>query len=232
MYRNDGQRPLTQAPPRQPVPDAVGRERWVFTFSIEGDLRFISHRDTLRMFQRAVARASLPVRYTEGFNPHPRLSIPLPRPVGVGSQAESIVIEFEQPVNGEDALHRLEQQMPAGLKMLRGRRLESSGNLQPAFVQYRLELDDSPDADMESRIRNIMESTSVPVERVNAKKAERRIIDVRPYIVAINPRGNAVEFTLRITSSGTAKPAEVASLLGFDVRSINHRILRLEVQWA
>ena len=80
----------------RPVPDTSVRETWAFAFSVTGDLRFISHRDTIRVFQRALARASLPVRYSEGFNPHPRLSLPLPRPVGVASEAEIIIVEFDQ----------------------------------------------------------------------------------------------------------------------------------------
>ena len=75
-------------------------ERWVFTFSVTGDLRFISHRDTLRLLQRAVARADLPVRFSEGYNPHPRIAIPLPRPVGVASDDEAVVIEFERIIDG------------------------------------------------------------------------------------------------------------------------------------
>ena len=71
--------------------ERTGRCRCALEYTIGGDLRFISHRDTLRLFQRAVARAALPVRFTEGFNPHPRMMIPLPRPVGVASQAETLV---------------------------------------------------------------------------------------------------------------------------------------------
>ncbi len=231
MNKTDEQMMDTQVQPRDPAPDIVARERWVFTYSIAGDLRFISHRDTLRMFQRAVARASLPVRYTQGFNPHPKLSIPLPLPVGMASQAESIVVEFERAVDGDNVLNCLAQHMPPGLKMIRATRLKPCQFLHPALVQYRLELDDSAKADIPLRILNILGSTTVRVERTSAKDVRTRIIDVRPFIAAISQRGNAVDFTLRITSGGTVKPAEIAGLLGFDQRSINHRIRRMEVQW-
>lgn len=218
-------------PQTHEVPGTSEWEQWVFTFSIEGDLRFISHRDTLRMFQRAAARASLPVRYTEGFNPHPRLAIPLPRPVGMASQAESIVIEFEKPVNGDEVLHELEQQTPPDLKMIRAQRLEPRRRLQPALVRYRLELNGSVGADIESQVQRLMESTTLPVKRSSPKNPQTRIIDVRPYIVSMDPCNSAVEFVLRVTGGGTVKPAEVAGLLGFEPRAINHRIRRLEIQW-
>src|SRR3990172_12933571 len=113
------------APPRE-----GGRYRWLFAYSIDGDLRFISHHDTLRLFRRALARADLPVRHSEGFNPHPRLMIPLPRPVGVASCAEVIVVETERPIDPDDALQRLERQTPEGIAMLSSRRLALAGRLQ------------------------------------------------------------------------------------------------------
>lgn len=218
-------------PQTREVPGASEWEQWVFTFRIEGDLRFISHRDTLRLFQRATARASLPVRYTEGFNPHPRLAIPLPRPVGMASEAELLVIEFDTPVNGDEVLHELEQQTPPDLKMTRAQRLEPRRRLQPALVRYRLELNGSADSDMESQIRRLMESTVLPVQRSSPKNPQTRIIDVRPFIVSMDRCNSAVEFALLVTGGGTVKPAEVAGLLGFEPSAINHQIRRLEIQW-
>ncbi|MBW7991664.1 MAG: DUF2344 domain-containing protein, partial [Planctomycetes bacterium] len=55
----------------------------VIKFRIGGPLRFISHAQTLSVFQRACVRAGIEIRYSQGFNPRPRLSLPLPRPVGV-----------------------------------------------------------------------------------------------------------------------------------------------------
>ncbi len=213
------------------VPGSSEQEQWVFAFSIDGDLRFISHRDTLRMFQRATARASLPVKYTEGFNPHARMSIPLPRSVGMASEAESIVIEFEKPINGDEVLCGLEQHTPPDLKMIRAQRLEPRRRLHPALVRYRLELNGAADADTELQVRRLMESTVLPVERSSPKNPQKRIIDARPYIASMERSDSAVEFTLRVTGSGTVKPAEVAGLLGFDSHAINHRIRRLEIQW-
>ncbi|MGB2984684.1 MAG: TIGR03936 family radical SAM-associated protein [Phycisphaerae bacterium] len=207
------------------------RERWVFAFSVDGDLRFISHRDTLRLFKRALARASLPVRYTEGFNPHPRLSIPLPRPVGVSSQAEAIVVEFERPINGDEVLGKLDHQAPAGIEMTSARRLAPREQLQPALVRYRLDLGDTPGAEVEPRVRQILGAGVLPIKRVNLKDGQMRSIDVRPFLEDMHADGDTVEFTLRVTGTGTVKPAEIAELLGYDVDSINHRIRRVEVQW-
>ena len=207
------------------------RQRWVFSFSVLGDLRFLSHHDTLRLFRRALARASLPVRYSEGFNPHPRIMMPLPRPVGIASDAEAIVIETDGPIEPEDALLRLERQTPTDLRMLRVRRLEPGERLVPAMVRYRVEPADPAIADLPHRLRQLLEADVVPVERKTPKKAGTSSVDIRPYIAAIVVDHGVVEMTLRVTGSGTAKPAEVAGLLGYEASAINHRIRRLEIQW-
>ena len=74
---------------------------------MDGDIRFVSHRDTLRLFARAATRAEVPLRYSGGFNPHPRVTIPVPRPVGVASDVERLVLELTEPLEPDGALYPL-----------------------------------------------------------------------------------------------------------------------------
>ena len=216
-------------------PDGVhktqDRYRWVLEYSVEGDLRFISHHDTLRLFQRALTRAAIPVRYSEGFNPHPRLAILLPRPVGVASQAEAIVIETDTRIDPQDLRRRLQHHAPAGLGMTRARRLEAGGLPRPDRVRYRLELGHPAPVDLERRIRQLLESKVIPVERSDSRGGRIRQVDIRPYLLDLHREGGAVEFTLRVTDGGSARPSEIAGRLGYDAGSINHRIRRMEVRW-
>ena len=223
--------PCTEHAEDRGAREPPNRYRWVFGYAVEGDLRFISHHDTMRLFRRALARAAVPVRYSEGFNPHPRIAIPLPRPVGVASQAEAIVIETETPIDPEDVFRRLEDHTPSGLRFINVRRLEARELPRPDWVRYRLETGDRSPVDLEPRIRQLLESEVVLVERSDSKGDGLRRVDVRPYIIDLRLDGEAVEFTLRVTSAGSAKPAEIAGLLGYDAGSINHRIRRMEVRW-
>ena len=207
------------------------RERWVLTYQVRGDLRFISHHDTVRMFQRAFARAALPVRFTAGFNPHPRMSIPLPRPVGVGSLAEAVVVEFDEPLEGTDWLETLTATMPDGLSLGGARQLDAKERLLPDTVVYRLELADDTPADLAGVIDRVRDASTLEVQRLDHKRGQTRTIDIRPYLVELTFDEGAVVFSLRVTGSGTAKPAEIAGLLGFDPDTINHRICRMKVQW-
>ncbi len=207
------------------------RHRCVVYFAIEGDLRFISHHDTLRLFRRALARADLPVKYSQGFNPQPRIMIPLPRPLGIASKADCIVIEFAEPMDTESLWHRLADQAPQGLVISSSRNLEPNEKLVPDLVCYTLDIGDTPVAKLEASAFEILKAERLEVERKTPKDRTAKVVDIRPYIVDLTVKPDGVCFTLRVTGSGTAKPAEIAALLGFDSSAINHKIERQEIKW-
>jgi len=211
--------------------EAEGRERWALTYAVDGDLRFISHHDTLRLFQRALARADLPVRFSKGFNPHASVSVVLPRPVGVASDVDVVVIEFERRLGERDAIAKLSAQMPRGLSLGSARRLERGEKLHPSLARYRLDASGLLPIDVDQRILAILESASLPMERKHAKTGQTRVIDARPYIEDIQRCDSAIEFALRITETGTVRPAEMVALLGMNAQAGVARIRRIEIHW-
>jgi radical SAM-linked protein len=220
--------PTNSTPPENEQPL---RERWAFQFMVEGDIRFVSHHDMMRTFQRALARAALPVRFSEGFNPHPKLSLPLPRPVGIASRAEAIVVEFGQPIEAHDTLTRLRGQMPGGIELLSGRRLEPGETMQPALVGYRLNLEAEQLPAVGERAAGLLVADKLEIQRLRHQDGRKLLIEVRKYIVDIHTDDTGVEFTLRVTGSGSVRPGEVLELLGIDVPTFHHRLCRQFVQW-
>jgi radical SAM-linked protein len=194
-------------------------------------MRYLSHHDTLRLLQRALARAALPVRFSEGFNPHPRISIPLPRPVGIASRAEAVVVEFESPLDGGQALVRLQEQMPRDVEFHAARRLAEGEAVQPDLVRYRCELEAPLPAGLAERAAAVLAATSLPTERVAHDGSRKQRFDARPFIVSMSVDERGVEFTLRVTGKGTVRPGEVVELIGLDPQQCGHRLHRLDVQW-
>ena len=95
----------------------------VIKFRIGGLLRYLSHAETLRLFERACVRAGINLQYSQGFNPHPRLSLPLPRPVGVDSDDELLTLKVHWELNpGAEQLKEqsikdaLSAQLPEGCR--------------------------------------------------------------------------------------------------------------------
>jgi radical SAM-linked protein len=91
--------------------------RMRLTFSTKGLLKYISHLDMMRLFERAARRASLPLKLTEGFNPHPKISITPAKPVGVESEGQDVDITLRMPVPLRDLVERLNRVLPPEIRI-------------------------------------------------------------------------------------------------------------------
>ncbi|MBR3166310.1 MAG: TIGR03936 family radical SAM-associated protein, partial [Lachnospiraceae bacterium] len=92
-------------------------------FSKTGILRFIGHLDLMRTFQKAAARADLPLRFSEGFHPHPLMSFASPLSVGETSRGEYMDTELTAPMSGAEILARLNNALPEEIRCLSIRQL-------------------------------------------------------------------------------------------------------------
>lgn len=81
------------------------------------ELAWLGHLDVARALERALRRAALPLRFTEGFHKRIRMRLPEPLPLGIGSDGERYVVRFAAPVEPEDLLRRLEGALPRGLRV-------------------------------------------------------------------------------------------------------------------
>jgi len=104
-------------------------------------VRFISHHDLMRAMMRAVRRAGLPVRLTEGYNPRPRIVFPVALEVGVASLDEVAEIEFNQCIETQEVFRRLASNLPPGLelKSVQEMPLNRSGSI-PDKIHYLIHL--------------------------------------------------------------------------------------------
>jgi radical SAM-linked protein len=211
--------------------------RLVIRFAVDGDLRFISHHDTIRLFERALARAAIPVKFSEGFNPRPRLSLPLPRAVGVASDDETLVVECEgaQPLSAvtpEAVLDRLRPQMPPGVTLREAQWLPRGRPPAPSRVRYRIDLDDETAESLAGRVAELAVAERIEVTRTDHKTGQRRRIDLRPCLQACVLNGRRLEWTQALLSSGTARPGEILEALGLNSSRWLHRICRTSVEFA
>lgn len=88
-----------------------------FVFSKQGMMRYISHLDLMRLFIRALRRADIPVKMTEGFNPHPKFSIRRALKLGVESPREEASVVLRLCISPLDFKTRLQQQLPEGIEI-------------------------------------------------------------------------------------------------------------------
>src|SRR5262245_19863443 len=109
----------------QPEQQAPPVQRLRIRYAKRGRLRFTSHRDFSRAFERALVRARVPMAYSSGFNPHPRISYAGAAPTGSSSEAEYVEIGLREVTEPSDIRRSLDEALPDGLDVLEV--VESSG---------------------------------------------------------------------------------------------------------
>ncbi|HEY3319639.1 MAG TPA: TIGR03936 family radical SAM-associated protein [Planctomycetota bacterium] len=176
-------------------------------------IRFISHHDLMRAIMRAVRRAGLPVRLTEGFNPRPRVVFPVALEVGVASLDEAAEIELTQCISTQDIYNRLSSTFPPALKLKAVTDLppRRAGQI-PLRIRYRLHLTEAGLQIPAGRVEQIREATSLPFERPREK--ETQSVDLRPALLALEIEASGdLRLDVQPSPKGSMRPLEVLSLL-------------------
>ncbi|HWA68065.1 MAG TPA: TIGR03936 family radical SAM-associated protein [Mycobacteriales bacterium] len=107
---------MSRQPEGPPPPPVVQRLR--VRYAKRGRLRFTSHRDFARAFERAVQRSGVPIAFSAGFSPHPKVSYAGAAPTGVASEAEYLEIGLAEPRSPEEVRRALDTALPPGLDVV------------------------------------------------------------------------------------------------------------------
>src|SRR6476646_7708930 len=115
-------------------------EKLRFRFIKTGTLRLLSHHDLMRCAERMLRRADLPFKSTAGFHPSPRVVFALSLPLGVEGLQEVVEIEFTSALDANEALARLNEQVPDGLRFTSVSVVSPKATAQPRRTVYCLTL--------------------------------------------------------------------------------------------
>lgn len=183
-------------------------------------LRFLSHLDQQRLFQRAFRRADIPVEYSQGFNPHPRMSFALAMSVGLTSDSEYGEVIVSEDIDVAAFISRLNQVLPGGLeitsaKICGEKAISLSASLCKSVYRIRITVVAGTDLKALSQIIDIyLEQPQILMLKRN-KKGKFVEKDIRPYIEAIavfaDPEKDKcnVTMTLRYIEQQCVKPEQV-----------------------
>jgi radical SAM-linked protein len=163
-------------------------------YAKRGRLRFTSHRDFARAFERALRRADVPVAYSAGFNPHPKVSYVGAAPTGVASEAEYLELALAATVDVEQLRAALDACLPPGLDVLEcvEVRTATSGFADRVDAsRWRLELPGITPAEATSALAAFLAEEHVEVERLT--KDGRRLLDARGPVVAASASPDPAE---------------------------------------
>ncbi len=179
---------MREQPHQQPPP--VQRLR--LRYAKRGRLRFTSHRDFSRAFERAVFRARIPMAYSSGFNPHPRISYAGAAPTGSASEAEYLEIALAEVIDPARAHADIDEALPTGLDVIEV--VPSSGGALADRLDaswWRLTIDGISADEAQQAVDALLATDEVIVERMTKKGL--RTFDARAAIlsvkVAVEPEG-------------------------------------------
>jgi len=172
---------VTRAPHSDQAP-AVQRLR--IRFAKRGRLRFTSHRDFQRAFERALRRAGVPVAYSQGFSPHPKVSYAGAAPTGAASEAEYLEIAVTRVCHAAEVGQALDHALPPGLDVVEV--VEAGGDPLADRLQasaWRIDLPGVDQGRLAGAVSAFLAAPSVEVRRMT--KNGSRMLDARAAVVRL-----------------------------------------------
>jgi radical SAM-linked protein len=204
---------------------------------VTGSLRFISHQEMLRLWQRALVRADVPVCFSEGYNPHPKISLPLPRSVGLEADDEIVCVCVEYPEGKPPDLSQIKtsigKQLPEGCSLTQVEVYDGKTSLQPGGAVYfvPVQVCQKVRTAVDNLLLRLGASERITVGRRIDKSGSSRTIDASEYIKAIYIKDNGVLAECRISPAGSIRVDEIMGLLQIDVSMLTGPVRRTSVQW-
>lgn len=196
------------------------------TFVKQGALRYTGHLDLHKLWERAARRAELPLAYSQGFHPQPKMNMAAALPLGFSSRCEVMDMKLEQEVPLENLPTRLNSTLPPGIQVVDVQQVderEPALQTQVVSAEYEVALTEALDAaELKQKIDSIVQSISIPRER------RGKVYDLRPLIEdlqvlesdslsSVQERAPALQkvfMRLAAREGATGRPEEVLDVLG------------------
>lgn len=195
------------------------------TFAKQGALRYTGQLDLHKLWERAARRANLPLAYSQGFHPQPKINIAAALPLGFSSRCEVMDMKLEQEIPLEGLREKLQGTLPTGIQVLN---VENADERAPALqtqvvaAEYEVTLTEPVDgSELRRKVDSVLESASIIRER------RGKTYDLRPLIEALScvesdsllsvqEQAPALQIFMRLTAreGATGRPEEVLNVLG------------------
>ncbi len=207
--------------------------RAMIRFGKQPRLRFISHLDLQRFFQRAVNRTGLPIAWSQGFNPHPVMSFGSALALGWTSEYEVIDIKLSAPMGRKRTEDAVRAALPEDLPVLEARMVDDRHPAPMALVkasEYRVTLEGGAGAAVLAQIPAFLEREDV--QATKKTKSGEKAFNARPMALSVEPCTNGFTARLMLTEQQSLKPDLLVRLLadmaGVDAPEVRiHRLTLL-----
>ncbi|MBE5787981.1 MAG: DUF2344 domain-containing protein, partial [Clostridiales bacterium] len=177
--------------------------KMIVVFEKAPRLRHIGHLDLMRAMQRALRRSGLPLRYSQGFNPHILLNFAAPLAVGMSGNREIMEVPLEHAVSPEEFLKKLSAALPPDLPCLSAHSVDDrhpAPMAQLTAAIYVAKLESVPDH-FEQVIASFLAQEEIPA--IRKTKSGMKPCDIRPMIYGLTIQGQSLHMTLALSEKAT-----------------------------
>lgn len=184
---------------------------FLIRFTKLGRARFLAHRELMTVWAQAVRRADIPLAFSEGFNPRPRLSFPSALGLGIESEDEVLFLHLAQWMRPVEITQRLADQLIEGIKVTQIEPV-AAGQIPTCFeVTYKITWHRAtrPAAEV---IKKLLDQPDVFITRFKPQGSKQ--INIRPYLKGISIQDNEFTLVAHVTPQGTVRAEEIIPLLG------------------
>lgn len=221
--------------------------RYLLKFSKQGGIRFISHLDLLRVFQRVFRRSGLQLSYSNGFNPHAKIGFAMPLSLGFETKGDYLEFETEIPYEQQEIVDILNAHVPPGLKALRCGTLKETGRQAAAAAlcnaeytaEYRGEQESAVLAAISDALEPFLAQEAVLSVKYSKKKRKDVETDIRPNIHSlsvIHEKKLLLTMMLGAGNSGSLNPQilmkEFCAFCGLEYEESDWLYTRREMYFA
>jgi len=203
------------------------------TFTKQGPLRYTGHLDLHRLWERAMRRADLPIAYSQGFHPQPKISLAAALPLGFSSRGEVLDVRLNEDIPLEEIAQRLKDNLPHDVQIVGVEQVdERAPALQTQVVSaaYNVELTEPVDgSDLRRRVEALINAESILRERRGKSYDLRPLIEMLSVVTEANGKV-WLKMTLAAREGATGRPEEVLSMLGIEAETARVERIRLIFQ--
>jgi radical SAM-linked protein len=189
----------------------------------------------MRVVARAIIRSGAVLIYSQGYNPHPKLSLPLPRNVGLASDDElfCVRVQASESLSFTDSIA---EQLPDGFELVSAAVMEKPVTYRSVEVEYLVKVDLSGKtqqffSDIQRLNEQIQTGSEILIERTVNQKGSVKTVDVGKFLKSFENTGQGVRVFCKVLPTGTIRPDEILKLLGIEPCEISSSIIRKQITW-
>jgi len=205
-------------------------QRLRIIFSRGKEVKYISHLDMMRFWERAFRRAGIPLVYSYGFTPHPKLSLAAPLPIGVTSETELMDITLQKPCSLYLLIQNVSHNLPCGIEILEAQQVPlgvPSLQSQLRYAEYHVEINANKSMEeVQEVISSLLQMDSLPWQHTRdtgLRRYDLRALIEHIWIVSWQGFIFTLGMRLHCSSKGTGRPEQVTQALGFAHPRYIHR---------